>query len=69
MEFYGFKQHESYAHDLSVDEYKEKFLCLHKYAPHKHVQIPHGFGDKGSAKVPFFQALKKLRLANFFDRI
>ena len=33
MEFYGFKQFEEDQHDLSVDEYKEKFLQLHKYAP------------------------------------
>ena len=33
MEFYGFKQQEADKHDLSVDEYKERFLRLHKYAP------------------------------------
>ena len=33
MMFYGFKQQEEDKHDLSVDEYKERFLCLHKYAP------------------------------------
>ena len=33
MEFYGFKQQEVDKHDLSVDEYKERFLRLHKYAP------------------------------------
>ena len=30
MDFYGFKQFEEDHHDLSVDEYKEKFLRLHK---------------------------------------
>lgn len=33
MEFYSFKQQEVDKHDLSVDEYKERFLRLHKYAP------------------------------------
>ncbi|MCO5550305.1 hypothetical protein L7F22_003788 [Adiantum nelumboides] len=33
MEFYNFKQREEDKHSLSVDEYKEKFLRLHKYAP------------------------------------
>ena len=28
MEFYGFKQKEADKHDLSVDEYKERFLCV-----------------------------------------
>ncbi|MCO5560199.1 hypothetical protein L7F22_013808 [Adiantum nelumboides] len=32
MEFYKFKQREEDKHSLSVDEYKEKFLRLHKYA-------------------------------------
>ena len=33
MEFYGFKQNEDGKPILTVDEYKEKFLHLHKYAP------------------------------------
>ena len=33
MEFYNFKQVEVDKHDLKVDDYKEKFLRLHKYAP------------------------------------
>ncbi|MCO5552689.1 hypothetical protein L7F22_006206 [Adiantum nelumboides] len=33
MEFYGFKQCDPNKPALSVDEYKEKFLRLHKYAP------------------------------------
>ncbi|MCO5602671.1 hypothetical protein L7F22_056807 [Adiantum nelumboides] len=33
MEFYGFKQCDLNKPALSVDEYKEKFLRLHKYAP------------------------------------
>ena len=33
MEFYGFKQFEEDQHNLFVDEYKEKFLRLHKYVP------------------------------------
>ncbi|MCO5571960.1 hypothetical protein L7F22_025711 [Adiantum nelumboides] len=33
MEFYGFKECEANKLSLTVDEYKEKFLRLHKYAP------------------------------------
>ena len=33
MEFYGFKKNKDGKPNLIVDEYKEKFLCLHKYAP------------------------------------
>ena len=33
MEFYNFKQVQEGKHNLSVDEYKEKFLRLHKYTP------------------------------------
>ena len=33
MEFYGFKQNKDGKPILTVDEYKEKFLRLHKYAP------------------------------------
>ena len=33
MEFYGFKQHEVGKAMLTVDDYKDKFLRLHKYAP------------------------------------
>lgn len=33
MEFYNFKQYEEEKHDFTVDDYKEKFLRLHKYAP------------------------------------
>ena len=32
MEFYSFKQVHEGKHDLSMDEFKEKFMCLHKYA-------------------------------------
>ena len=33
MDFYNFKQVETDKHDLTVNDYKEKFLRLHKYAP------------------------------------
>ena len=53
MEFYGFKQFEEDQHDLSVDEYKEKFLRLHKY-------VLVVVGD--ALKTNFFEGLReKLR--------
>ena len=33
IEFSNFKQVETDKHDLTVDDYKEKLLQLHKYAP------------------------------------
>ena len=33
MEFYNFKQVEKDKQDLTIDDYKEKFLRHHKYAP------------------------------------
>ena len=33
MEFYGFKEHEDGKPMLTIDNHKENFLRLHKYAP------------------------------------
>ena len=70
MEFYNFKQVETDKHDLTVDDYKEKFLRLHKYAPEvtgdaMKSKFIEGLRDdlkyqmKGSSSINFLDAVAK----------